>query len=297
MTRVVVAVFALLIAAAAGAFLLRAFGGQGSVPAGERYVDDGGWSVVVPEGWSALPVDEPDRADAGVLGDFGRIWLVNGPAAGLDRGAIETIDDLREALPTDGLVVAVNPNWAMLGYSDQDDSGMPPTLGPPEFEGADGYATWQANTIMFEALAWSGDDVSTEDRRAADDALSSFAMDPLPTPAEGGATPYSRFVFAIGPQERFPTGSVTRIESDDPELPGAFFVVVNQDGTRVAFDAEVDRGPSCDLTWDGTSFACPDGRTWDRDGRSGEGPNGGLRPMPVVRAWDGQLAINLPAWA
>jgi hypothetical protein len=294
-------VVALLIAAAAGAFVLRAFAGQDDVPMGRTYTNEAlGWSMDIPEGWSVLTKVEPDESARGNFGDFGEIWLVNEAASGMDRGAIATFDELTTQLTAGGALVAVNPNLAALGFTDRDDWGMPAALGAPEWEGPDRYGRWQANTIEYEALAWFGDATTDDDRRAADAAVASFTIEPLPTPPEGTATPYSRYEYVLGPQERFPAGSITRVESDDPELPGAFFIVVGDDGSRVGYPARIARAregqPPCDLAWDGEVFSCPDGRTWDRDGRSDQGAETDLLPMPVVRTWDGQLVIVPGAW-
>ena len=247
--RAGVVIVALAVAAVGGALLVRAMRTE-QVPA--TLVDETyGMMLDVPFGWVSAPL-VTDDVSGFTLASWGEV-----PPSSATGWILEPDVPDGEALVQIG---GGDGNWTPeqpLPLDLARDGHGPPT-GP-----------LRSMNFIVRAAGWGifimyGDDVSPAIQDDVADIVASVRFQPLRDPATGHAID-DQGVLSLGPGDRFPAGSVTRVRVDDGALEGQLLWVVRAPVAPYAFSATWIRDAyGCDLRWldDEQVFACGEAR-WD----------------------------------
>jgi hypothetical protein len=266
-----------------------------------RYADPAGWSVDVPSGWTASPIDVQDKVSTrGVV-------IANGPG-GLASPNAATPGPIGPDLGTASsdtvaLTIITTSGGPLVGIAPDDDTPLPLSASdlqvmPGPCTTCPASMTFRSNGVGYEIDLWAGSDASGADIATAKSIIESFQGASLtPGTVTDGWTPLSK------PAGGFPVGDGTPIAlSGTPELQklGVMFVMRPASGLPMyALDLAPDTcGEGQDQRWDPAAqqirITCPDGTmiVYDAEGRPDAANlapyDRRLGVYPVIRSWDGQ---------
>ena len=297
MRRVLAGLIALCLAALLGGGTTRSEPGL--------YTDEAsGWSVDLPDGFSAAAFEED-----------GRVWNRLVVVSSFELGAGRLFEVL-SPFPDDGVAFVLHQASGGVFWIPEPgpETAFPLDLG--DFKPADAvphgaasvplHLSVDANGEHYDAYAWIGPDASAEHRDALAGVIASLRFPPL----EPGTVTDGGFL-VLEPAPRYPMGSFTRLEADvlpdenwSSTFRGAYLVHGAGGLYALAWPSGLSSGyTDCDVHFvaDEHVFACEGGARWDVVGRVLTNPAPRrLRDDPlgfkiVKTSHDGKVLLYLPS--
>jgi hypothetical protein len=289
--RGVTAAIALALGAAAVVMAVRAFGDGGSAPAQQSREPIDGWTATVPAGWDAAPIHSSDGASGHGSPLLG--WAV--ASHELDQSVSSLFDMFSPgAVPLDGVfvrLIRIPPSAAPLP---EEGAQFPIELAAVNENGVSRTVSTNATHLNIDVVF--GPDSTEQLRAQAVELVESIRFPELPEPPVGVAVPLSPGVVVLGSADRFPLGSVTPMEVEDPtsDLHGwRLFLVHAPRGFYVIYGPERN-ADTCPLRWLEAKrlFVRCDGKTWGADAHRVDGKGVVLPALPVSLNFDDRLMTS-----
>ena len=259
-------------------------------PAGEiaSYDDPSGWTISYPAGWSVHRFEE----DQMIRVTFDGVAISNFDAPG---GVQDT--SFLDSMPSDGVVIEVFQRQGGPAYIPmQPDTPLPLSLEGFDRNVALGRSEQRSMTRTalqkdvvvngepYTLVVWLGSGIPDADRRAVENAVSSFHPRPL---EEGMTTGRITNFYVLGSADRYGTGSVTRFDASNLARssygrPFPFYLVRTTAGFyALAWPDDLSGGyKDCPVAFDAATreFSCPNGAVWALDGSVVRNPDPSVHP-------------------